>query len=291
MWEKLVEISMKFFKGSLDPYVPYFETIRQDLTKSGIPLSLKEYVYGMIFITLVTFLVSLPLFTLISSGFMHPVLSFLFSLTISFIISLLVFFIFYSYPSFVVSRKKKEIESVLPFATTYMATISSSGAPPTLMFKILSQFDEYGEVSNEAKRICRDMDLFGVDLLEAMRRAAARTPSPLFKELLWGMTTVISSGSDLSVYLREKANGFMQERRRRLQEYSKTLALLIEIYLTLIIVGSIFFIIMTAIMSSFSMGGVSDGTVISFFQFLIIYVILPVVSAGFIHLLKALAPR
>ncbi len=289
MWEKLVNLSVKFFGNSLDPYVPFFETIRPDLAKSGLNLSLKEYVYGMFFIVLLVFIAALPFFSIVSSVFLGPVLSFLFSLTISFLLSLLVFFIFYSYPSFIVASKKKSIDAALPFATTYMATISSSGTPPHLIFKILSQFEEYGEISNEAKKIWRDIELFGVDLLDAMRRAASRTPSELFKELLWGMTTVISSGSDLSVYLREKANGFMEERRRKLQEYSKTLSLMIEIYLTLIIVGSIFFIIMASIMSSFSMG--EPDPFLPFIQFVVIYFVLPLVSVGFVYMFKVISPR
>lgn len=289
MWITFSKLSFKFFKRSLEPLVSYFENLKPDLQKSGIPLSLSEYVYAMIFISLLIFIFEFPLLAFISALFIPLLLAFIFSFTITIFMCLLIFFVFYSYPSLIVRRKRKEIDSSLPFATTYLATIASSGAPPTILFKILSQFEEYGEISKEARKIYRDIEFFGVDLLQAMRKAAARTPSALFKELLWGMTSVISTGSNLSTYLRGKSNGFMQEHRRRLEEFSRTLSLLIEIYLTLIIVGSIFFVIMTAIMSVFSAG--ATNIFLSFLQFIIIFLVLPFVSVGFIFLLKSLSPN
>jgi hypothetical protein len=64
--------------------------------------------------------------------------------------------------------------------------------------------------------------------------------------------------------------------------------MLIEIYLTVILVGSIFFIIMSALMSIF--GGGDVNLMISFMQFVVIFIVLPVVSLGFIAFLKRSAP-
>lgn len=287
LWDVFKKASFKLFGKYLEPYVDYFSSIKLDLEMSNIPLSLAEYVYVMFFMSFTIFVAEFPLLAFMLSLFFPTLTAFFLSLTLTGVISLIIFFVFYSYPSIVSSNRRKNIDGALPFATTYLATIAGSRAPPITMFKVLSQFTEYGEISKEAKKIYRDVSVFGMDLPAAMRKTANKTPSMQLKELLWGMTNVLSTGSDMPSFLREKSKGFMQEYSRSLEQFSQKLSMLIEIYLTLIIVGSIFFVILSAIMSLFSS---SMSLMLSFLQFMIIFVLMPVVSAGFIVLLKAIAP-
>ena len=289
MWDKLKELSFKFFGKSLDKYVHYFESIKADLPRAAIKLSLVEYVYVVFFVMLAVFTVEFPLIVVITALLFKSVfLSLLFSFTITIFIELGIFFLFYSYPSMVANRRKKNIDAALPFATTYMATIAASGAPPPTMFKLLAKFKEYGEISKEAEKITRDVEAFGMDLIGSLRKTADRTPSSELKELLWGLETILTTGGNVSDYLHEKSKAFMSEYRRKLEKYSQTLSLLIEIYLTVVLVGSIFFIIMSSLMSIFGAGELN--LLLSFVQFLIVFIGLPLVSVGFIWLLKTISP-
>ena len=66
----------------------------------------------------------------------------------------LVLFIFaLKYPYIKAADRQRSIDNNLPFATLYMNTIAGTGAPPYVMFKLLSDFKEYGEVSKEAQEI------------------------------------------------------------------------------------------------------------------------------------------
>jgi flagellar protein FlaJ len=288
IWTLAKDLSFKFFGRSLEPFVGYFDSIKYDLLKANIGFSLAEYVYIMFFSILVLFVIEFPAIVVIMAIILQDAaIAFLFSLTLSVVAILLIFFIFYTYPSMASGKRRKSIDAALPFATTYMATIASSGAPPVTMFKVLSQFKEYGEISKEAGKIYRDVEAFGMDLVSAIRKTAARTPSEELKELLWSLDTVLTSGGSIGNYLHEKSRLFISEYRRRLEQYSKTLSLLIEIYLTVVLVGSIFFIIMTALMSILGGGA---GLMMLFVQFLVIFIILPCVSVGFIVLLKQVSP-
>lgn len=289
MWQNLKDLSFRFFGRSLEKYVPYFDSIKPDLQKANLNLSLSEYVYITFFIMLIIFVIELPLIVVISAiAFKDALLSFLFAFTMTLSLEIGTFFIFYTYPSMVSNRRSKNIQATLPFATTYMATIASSGAPPQTMFKVLSQFKEYGEVSKESEKIYRDIEAFGMDLLSSIRKTAGRTPSSELKDLLWGLDTIISSGGNIGDFLHEKSRAFISDYRRTLQQYSQTMSLLIEIYLTVILVGSIFFVIMSALMSIF--GGGELNLLLNFAQFLVVFVVLPFVSIGFIFLLKSIAP-
>jgi flagellar protein FlaJ len=288
-WKSLKDLSFKFFGRSLEPFVGYFDSIKYDLLKANIGLSLTEYVYSMIFSIMILFVIEFPIIVVITSLILKDAaIAFLFSFTMTTVVLLLVFFLFYTYPSMASGKRKKSIDATLPFGTTYMATIASSGAPPIAMFKIMSQFKEYGELSIETAKINRDVEAFGMDLLGAIRKTAARTPSEQLKELLWGLDTVLSSGGNVANFLHEKAKGFIAEYKRRLEQYAKMLSLLIEVYLTVVLVGSIFFIIMTALMSI--LGGGGGGTSMIFLQFMVIFIALPCASIGFIGLLKAVSP-
>jgi archaellum biogenesis protein FlaJ (TadC family) len=289
MWKILKDLSFKFFKNSLDPFVGFFESIKPDLIKANLELTLTEYVYVMIFSVFLFFAMEFPILTIITSFILNDiVLAIMFSFTLNIVIVLIVFFIFYTYPSMVAGKRKRDIESALPFATTYMATIASSGAPPITMFKVLSQFKEYGEVSREAEKIYNDVEAFGMDLVGSIRKTASRTPSEELKELLWGLDNVLTSGGNIGDFLHEKSRLFISEYRRKLEQYSRTLSLLIEIYLTLVLVGSILFVIITALMSILGGGGM--GSYLSFIQFLVIFIVLPFMSTGFIILIRSIAP-
>ncbi len=287
MWETFRDLSFKLFGTSLEPFTEYFENLKPDIEKSGIPLSLTEYVYVIVFCTLLTFLIEFPLLSFIGGLFLSPALAFFLALTTSLILSFGVFFFLYSYPSFLVQKRAKEIDAGLPFISIYLSSISASGIPPTSMFKILSGFREYKEIAKEASKIYRDIEFFGMNLEQAIRKAAMRTPSKEFKEMLLGLITLLSSGGNLSEFFKERAKEFMNEYRRRLESYSRLLTLMIEIYLTAIIVGSIFFIILSVVISMFS---TTSNLSLIFMQFAVVVFILPFVSIGFIVLVKSLSP-
>ena len=289
LWQSLKQISFKFFGRSLEPFIGYFDSIKPDLLRANIGLSLQEYVYIMFFVILATFIVEFPFIVIITSILLQDaVIAFLMSFTLTVLILIVLFFVFYTYPSMSAGRRKKDIDASLSFATTYMATIATSGAPPITMFKVLANFKDYGEISQEMGKIYRDVEAFGMELVAAIRKTASRTPSEELKELLWGLETILTSGGNVGDYLHEKSRLFISEYRRSLEKYSRTLSMLIEVYLTVVLVGSIFFIIMTSLMSI--IGGGGSGLTTMFLQFAVIFIILPFTSIGFIILVKTISP-
>ena len=125
----------------------------------------------------------------------------------------------------------------------------------------------------------------GQDVQVALERAAERTPSTDFKDLLWSMTTTIVRGGDMKALLQAKSNLLMDAYRRKMDEYTNDLSMYVEIYITLIIVGSIFSIVMLTIM-----GAISGFESLKAIQQILVFVFLPVASIAFIVLLKLTSP-
>jgi len=191
------------------------------------------------------------------------------------------------YPKIIALERARTIENALPFATIYLSTIAASGFPPHKMFQMLSKFKEYSELSKECAQINQDIQLLGLDLPSALRRAIDRSPSPRWSELLAGIGTSVISGGNLHTYLQEYAKSAVTNFKAKLAEFSTVLAIAIQIYVTLIIVGAVFFIVISSIMSS--IGGVPVQT-IRLANYLFILVGLPVLTAIFILVTKGLSP-
>ena len=124
----------------------------------------------------------------------------------------------------------------------------------------------------------------GMNLSDALQKSATRSPSPQFADLLWGMISIITTGGDIERYLRGKTRAFMAQHRRSLNEYAKQISLYTEIYITLIIIGSLFFIILIAIISPLT------GGATTLIQTFLVFFFIPLVSIGFIVLLKGISP-
>jgi flagellar protein FlaJ len=166
-----------------------------------------------------------------------------------------------------------------------MTASASSDAPPIEIFRSISKLDEYPELKEQALNIIRDVEGLGLDLSSALRRESKRTPSRQFKELLIGIDSTLRSGADLPIFLGNRANNLFNSYQRRIKDYSNLLSMIVEIYITVVIVGSIFFTIMATVMSM--MGGTAD---ILMMQFFISFVIMPMISVALAYYIKIASP-
>ncbi len=280
------EFSYKVLHNIAKKYSHLFKGIQKDLFESGISYSLEEYFASML-MTLIISLISIPIFSIIFFILLNDILlSIVSALIFYLVIAVAIITIYYFYPAQKVNEKRKKIENALHFATIYMETLAGTGAPPYVLFKILGSFEEFSEISAVARKISRDIEIFGMDPAEAISRAAEKSPSPNLRELLWGMKATITSGGDLKEYLSEKARAFTQEYKRKLEEFTKVLAILLEIYITVVIVGSVLMIVLTTIMSLISgeLAGIPQ------LQLLMVVVGLPLMSTIFILIIKSSSP-
>lgn len=278
-------LSYKFFGSVSHSMRGYFPDVRENLHKAGMNYTLEEYLSIALFTTTITFVLETMGFSFIFGIFVAPVIAVLLAITLGGIISGLIFFFFYTYPSTLSKHRASSVKKSLPFAVSYMATISSSKMQPLTIFKTLSTFKEYGNVSKEAARIVKDVEIFGMTLSSALKKEAKRTPSKDLGDVLWGMNTMITTGGGLTEFLKGKSEDLMNDYRRSIRKYSQDLSLYVEIYLTLIITGSIFFIVLSSVISVMT-GGI--GTIL--IQSFIVFLLLPMLSIAFLILIKSISP-
>ena len=191
------------------------------------------------------------------------------------------------YPDYRAGERGRMIDRDLPYAVNFIAAMSSAGVVPTVLLRDLAREKTYGEVSREVAWLVRDIDLLGIDLLTAIQRATARTPSRKFQEFLQGAKTTILSGGELKAYFVQKADQYMGENRRVQKEFIDSLGLMAESYVTVVIAGPLFMLVMLSIMLLIGNSTLSSEA----FLFLLTFIMLPIAHALFAWIIKNMAPE
>ena len=194
------------------------------------------------------------------------------------------FIAFLNYPKLVNSNRKRNIDTMLPYAVHYMSAMSGAGVIPVDIFSSLANNKIYGEAAVEASYVVRDIKVLGNDLVQAMKNVASTTPSYRLQEFLQGAVTIVSSGGDLESFLKLKAEQFVIESKREQKEFLDTLGLIAETYVTAFVAGPLFLIVMMSVMTI--MGGMD-----LMLMYLLIYLVIPVGSIVFVILVSSITPE
>ncbi|NVO67661.1 type II secretion system F family protein [Methanofollis tationis] len=210
--------------------------------------------------------------------------------SVAVILSLLIFggityLSFMMYPKVLAGNRRRNINATLPYAINYVTAMSTAGITPAEVFRLLGESPIYGETAVEARFITREIDMFGKDLIEAMRIVSTFTPSPRMKEFLQGAMATISSGANLTNYFRNKATQYTHENHQEQKGFLETLGLIAESYVTAMVAGTLFLIILQSIMS------IIGGDASPIFLIIIIYLIVPFGSIMFVILISSMTPE
>jgi archaeal flagellar protein FlaJ len=148
------------------------------------------------------------------------------------------------YPVLLARGRKTKIELDLPYAVSYMQALSTTMSPFEVVKRVYEEKSMFNEVSLEFGQIVRDVELFGDDLLTALRNLQKTTPSPTFRDFINDLGVVYESGGDVTAYLSSKTAFFHEQARRELDLLLKTIEIMAEVYVAAFVAGPIALIIM-----------------------------------------------
>ncbi|OYT42465.1 MAG: hypothetical protein B6U88_03285 [Candidatus Aenigmarchaeota archaeon ex4484_56] len=188
------------------------------------------------------------------------------------------------YPTQRVAHRKKDIETNLPFAIAHMGSVAASGIPPSVIFKMLAKFKEYGVLADEFGKIVRNMETFGMDPMSAIREVSKRTPSEKFRQLLLGFVSTIEGGGDLKLYLKNAGEQALFTWRIKRQKYIQQLSAYAEFYTGILIAAPLFIIALFSVMNMIQpqLGGFEILDLMK----MSIYLLVPIVNVGFVIFLE-----
>jgi len=253
-FSSLKMVAIKAFGSTADRFSGSFESLRQALVNANARVLFRTYLSMAFFFAFLTFFATFVMTALFVATFRLNIIFSIFGMIIvPMFFASMTFFMIFIYPFSISQSRRRDIEANLPFALTHMAAVSESGAPPLTIFKILSKFSEYGELSKEADEIARNVELFGLDEISALKESAAKTSSSQLKDVLEGMIVAIQSGGSLKAYLVEEAGKAMFEYTVKREKYNEILSTYADIYTALLIAAPMIFIVVLAALNI--MGG------------------------------------
>ena len=183
------------------------------------------------------------------------------------------------------NERAKEIDENLPHGLNYLLALASSGMPPRDIWAGLARASVFGALATEAERIVRDLDIFGVDLLTAMRNAQERSPSKRFAEFLVGAVSAFQSGVELESYLRNKEEQYQRAEMEEQLKTIDTMALMAEAFLVVVVAAPLFLIILLTVMS------ISDGRDVLFYGWFMVLFFIPLTQVVIGTLVRSMNPR
>ncbi len=278
-------LATSLFGWVVDKYPNIFTVVRDSLPKANIRITLKSYV-SMAFLSSALGYFGSLFALILSLGIMQvsPMMKVMFVIFIPVTVAVtcLIFVMFIPYQR--VLTRRRNIETNLPFVLTHMGAVAESGIPPYLVFRLISQFKEYGEVAKEMEKIVRNVDRFGIDPLTAVKEVADRTPSDSLKQILLGFVTTTESGGDIKAFLKNAGTQALFHWRMKREKFLQQLSAYAEFYTGILIAAPLFIIALFAVMNMVqpTMGGYGILDLMK----LSIYIIVPMVNGGFLLFLR-----
>ena len=248
-----------------------FDTVRKDLMKTNLAFTPITYLSLILFTTLISAIVGFFIFIFFlffRIGFESPIITIAqenFGLRllkvfwIIFMVPIITFLFMYFYPSLEKKSGENKINHELPFAAIHMSAISQSLIEPSKIFSIIITTKEYPNLEKEFIKIMNQINVYGYDLVTALRSTAMNCPSKKLSDLLNGLATTITSGGGLSEFFDKRAQTLLFEHRLEEEKATKAAETFMDIYISVVIAAPMIFMLLLMMMRISGLG-ISIGT-------------------------------
>ncbi len=274
----------------LDQFPDFFRSLYNALRSADMKILSNTYLNMMVLFSSIAIIASFILYLFLFFFINTPLILILFnSFFFAILTGLLVFTLMFGYPFMKIRERRRSINTNLSFAINHMSAVVGAGVPPDGMFRLLAQSKEYEEISREVEKISEYIDVFGYDLLTAIKSVAATTPSAPFKEFLDGMTSAIETGGDLKEFLKQKSDEAMLSYTLEREKYLETIANYSDIYTGILIAAPLFFVVALTLVNI--LGGTVGGIDVNVLITIGIYILIPLMNVLFLIFLEASQPE
>jgi Flp pilus assembly protein TadB len=263
-----INISNKLFSKFSEDLIDlgYFRNLKRDLSGANIHIFPKSYISLILLTTFLSGLFSIALVFLLlffNIGLSYPFISSvsesIFSrllkvIWIIIIIPGLSFFVSSVYPSLERKSVESKIDSELPFATIHMAAIAGAMIEPSKIFSILVSTKEYPNLEREMIKLTNEVNIFGHDLVSALRNVASMSASKKLTELFNGLATTITSGGDLAEFFDERSQTLLFDYRLEREKETKSAETFMDIYISVVIAAPMILMLLLMMMKVSGLG-------------------------------------
>lgn len=185
------------------------------------------------------------------------------------------------------SSRASAIDNELPFVIGYITTLAGGGISPLVTLERLSNIDLYPAIAKEAKRILMDINVFGMDPVSALDKAARYNPNKALSDFLGGYTSILKTGGDIVSFMESKLRDIFAYRTIKMKSAAELIGTFAEAYISIAVILGISFFVLFAVQALLGQGGGASLTSVVIFSVIFI----PLVSALFIFMVHSIQPK
>ena len=167
--------------------------------------------------------------------------------------------------------------------------MARGGISPIRSLKRLAETKLFPTIEKEAKRILRDVELFGEDPYTAIENVARYHPNSNFRDFMLGYVSTIRTGGDVIHYLETKTQSLFEARSVELRKAAERMEAFTDLFVSSTVILGISFYVFFMISAIFPAGGWGGVTQL----FIFLYVAMPLITLlilWFIHVSQPRAP-
>jgi flagellar protein FlaJ len=188
------------------------------------------------------------------------------------------------YPMLKRRNYKARLEGQLAYSFGIIGVLAAAGMNLERLFERIASSESNPVLADLAKRFLRNVRIFGLDTETAIEEVAKHSPSETFSKMLDSISVAHKTTGSIHDLVMFESQRLLQEKKEKLRKTIGSLAVMAELYITLVVVGPIIFIVMLAIFGLLPSGGLpSPVSIIN----LIVFIGIPVLSIMFILLLDS----
>ena len=272
-----------------------FKSLERSIVRAKLPFIPASYLSVIFFTTVISFIVGIFLFAFFlffNFGVALPIITratgdffprFIKVLLIPILLPVVTFLLIYFYPSMEEKSAENKINSELPFATIHMSSIAGSMIDPSNIFKIIISTKEYPFLEKEFTKLMNEINVYGYDLVTALKNIAYNSPSRNLSELFTGLATTISSGGNLQDFFDKRAETLLFDYKIQREKYAKSAETMMDVYISVVIAAPMIFMLLMMMMSISGLG-LAVGTSTITIMTILGVVVINIVFLTFLHL-------
>lgn len=275
-----------------------FRNLRRDLVQANLHILPSSYISIVILTTVLSFItgillflfflffnlgVELPIITLYEGSYLNRFAQIFW---IMFLIPVATFFLMFFYPSLEKKSVETKINQELPFVAIHLSAVSGSLVEPSRIFKIIAATKEYPAIEKEFNKLLNRINVYGFNLVGALRESAYNCASKKLSEMFNGLATTITSGGDLQTFFEKRAQTLLFEYRLAREKYTRSAETFMDIYISVVIAAPMIFMLLLVIIKVSGLGLALSTSALTTLMILGVIVI-NIVFLSFLHLKHA----
>ncbi len=247
-----------------------------DILRAGVNLTPHAFYYRWVTYGAWSFAVAVPL---------SFALAFLLKTPLALVLLMVPIFVVFVAPTFSLKStagdRRRAIDDELPFFALYMSTMADAGVSLYDALRRLIGRGVFRNIERDAVYLQRAVEFIGQDQLSAVDMLAKEHPSKSMRDLLYGYSSELRSGGNISGYFTDRAESLLRWLEFRFQKYGDSVSDLGEM------MTAMFFIMPTLVIASAFISPAASITLVWMMTVLVI----PVMGVVIIFMIRSAQPK